>query len=110
MPEYRTLMVEASSEFTAEFRRLEHRIERQDALLKAHIRAGQADRAAEAADRHAEAVDAQDDLLFEEMRRLWTNARQTGDKLPLLPEAWEPEAGGRCIRFSFYEIEAFRGI
>lgn len=110
MPEYRTFMVEASMDFTVEFRRLEHRIERQDALLKAHIRSGHAEKAAEAADRHSDAVDEQDDLLFEEMHRLWTNARQTGDKLPLLPEAWEPEAGGRCIRFSFYEIEAFRGL
>ncbi|MCB9893044.1 MAG: hypothetical protein H6839_01180 [Planctomycetes bacterium] len=110
MPDYRTFTVETSLDFKDEFRKLERRIERQDALLKAYIRAGNAEKAADAAERHAEFVDAQDDLLFEEMHRLWINARQTDEKLPLLPEAWEPEAGGRVIRFSFYEIEAFRGI
>jgi hypothetical protein len=110
MPEFRSFTIETSADFVREYRKLERRIDRQDALLKAHIRAADADKSAEAAERHAEAVDAQDDLLYDEMRRLWTNARQTDEKLPQLPEAWEAEAGGRCIRFSFYEIEAFRGI
>jgi len=110
MPEFRSITVEASPEFIAEFRRLERRIERNHALLQAYVRAADAEHAADAADRHGEALEAQEDLLYDEMRRLWTNERQTDGKLPSLPEAWEAEAGGRAIRFSFYEVEAFRGI
>jgi hypothetical protein len=110
MTDFRSITVETSHDFIAEFRKLERRITRNDTLLKAYVRAGDADRAAEASDRHAEAVDAQEDLLYDEMRRLWTNERQTDHKLPSLPEAWEAEAAGRAIRFSFYEVEAFRGI
>lgn len=110
MTEFRSITVETSHEFITEFRRLERRIQRNDALLKAYVRGAEADKAAEASDRHAEAVDTQEDLLYDEMRRLWTNERQTDHKLPSLPEAWEAEASGRAIRFSFYEVEAFRGI
>ena len=40
MPDYRTFTVETSAGFKDEFRKLERRIERQDAQVKAHIRAG----------------------------------------------------------------------
>ena len=110
MPEYRSLTLETNADFTREFRNLERRIERQEALKNAHVRAGEAEKAGAAAERHAEAVDAQEDLLFNEMHRLWVNARQTDERLPELPEVWEQEGSGRAIRFSFYEIEAYRGI
>ncbi|MCA8910734.1 MAG: hypothetical protein KDB82_03435 [Planctomycetes bacterium] len=110
MSEYRSITVETGREFVGKYRKLDRRIERQGALRKAYIRAGDAEKAADAADRHSEALDEQEDLVFEEMRRLWVNARQTDETLPELPESWDTEASGRAIRFSFYEIEAFRGI
>ncbi|MCA8937351.1 MAG: hypothetical protein KDB68_14225 [Planctomycetes bacterium] len=110
MSDYRSITVEATRDFIAEYRKLDRIIERQDALRKAYIRAGEAESAGDAADRHSDALDAQEDLLYEEMRRLWVNARQTDETLPELPESWETDASGRAIRFSFYEIEAFRGI
>ncbi|MBZ0136731.1 MAG: hypothetical protein K8I27_10200 [Planctomycetes bacterium] len=110
MADYRSITVQTSSSFVAEYRKLDRRIERQEATRNAYIRAGEPDKAGDAAERHSEALDAQEDLLFTEMMRLWVNARQTDDKLPELPESWDAESSGRAIRFSFYEIEAYRGI
>lgn len=110
MSEYRSLTIETSRGFAPAYRKLDRRIEKLDALRKAYIRAGDAENAGNVAEQHSEALDAQEDLLFEEMRRLWVNARQTDETLPELPESWEQEACGRAIRCSFYEIEAFRGI
>lgn len=110
MSDYRSITLGTSKKFVAEYRSLEARIERQDAMRQGFVRAGEPDKAGEAAERHSQTVDAQEDLLFEEMLRLWVNARQTDEKLPELPESWEAEGSGRAIRFSFYEVEAFRGI
>lgn len=110
MSEYRSITVSTGHSFVTEYRKLDRRIERQDALRKAYIRAADAEKAADAADRHSDALDQQEDLLFDEMHKLWLNARQTDETLPELPESWETEASGRAIRFSFYEVEAFRGI
>jgi hypothetical protein len=110
LSDYRSITCEASDAFTTEYRRLERRIERQDALRMGYVRAAQPEQAADAAEKRAEALDAQEDLLFNEMLRLWLNARQTDERLPELPESWEAEGAGRAIRISFYEIEAYRGI
>ena len=110
MTDYRSITLGTSKAFVAEYRRLERRIERQDAMRLGFIRAAEPEKAGEAAERHSETVDAQEDLLYEEMLRLWVNARQTNEKLPELPESWDAEGSGRAIRFSFYEVEAFRGI
>lgn len=110
MSDYRSITLGTSKIFVAEYRRLERRIERLDSMRLGHIRAGEAEKAGDAAERHSEAVDHQEDLLYEEMLRLWTNARQTDERLPELPESWEAEGAGRAIRFSFYEVEAYRGI
>ena len=110
MSEYRSITLGTLDKFVADYRALERRIDRQDALRQGHIRAGQAEKAADAAERHSELVDEQEDLLYTEMLRLWVNARQTDEKLPELPESWEAEGSGRAIRFSFYEVEAYRGI
>jgi hypothetical protein len=110
MTEYRTISLETAHDFTKQYRRLEREISRWDAIMRAHVRGAAAEQAGEAASRHAELVDEQEDLMFHEMLRVWTNARQTNDMLPELPESWEEAGGGRALRCSYFEAEAYRGL
>jgi len=110
MSEYRTISLETSVKFTQEYRRLEREIARWDARMRALVRGADAGPAGDAAAHHAELVDEQEDLLFNEMLRVWTNARQTNDMLPELPESWEEAGGARAICCSYYEAEAYRGL
>jgi hypothetical protein len=110
MSEYRTISLETSGSFTTEYRRLEREISRWDAKMRAFVRGADAENAGEAASKHARLVDEQEDLMFVEMLRVWTNARQTNDMLPELPESWEEAGGGRALRCSYFEAEAYRGL
>ncbi|MHC4840965.1 MAG: hypothetical protein ACYTDT_08435 [Planctomycetota bacterium] len=110
MSEYKSITLETNKKFITRYRELDRVIVKAEARRKALIQAGNADSAGAEAANHSEALDQQEDLLFEEMRNVWMNARQTDDTLPELPESWEQDASGRAIRCSYYEIEAFRGI
>ncbi len=110
MSEYRTVTFATTDDFVERYRELDREIVRFEAMRKAHIQAGRADEASQAAVGHSKALDAQEDLLFSAMQLLWQNARQVEDAMPELPESWEEEGSGRAIRCSFYEVESFRGL
>ncbi|MCF6228369.1 MAG: hypothetical protein L3J82_06885 [Planctomycetes bacterium] len=110
MSEYKSITLETARKFIAKYRKLDRDIVQAEARRKAFIRVGNADDAGVEAAKHSEALDKQEDILFDEMRVVWMNARQTDESLPELPESWEQDASGRAIRCSYYEIEAFRGI